>query len=672
MYLILVFLPLLSSITVGLFGRKLGTEGSSLISVICLLFTFLISLFCFYEVGLSNCVVYIKLITWIDSELLNVDWGFLFDSLTVLMCCVVTFISLLVHLYSIEYMSHDPHLPRFMSYLSLFTFFMLILVTADNYIQMFVGWEGVGLCSYLLINFWFTRIQANKAAIKAMIMNRIGDFGLSLGILTLFINFKAVDYATIFSIIPFFSNQTFFFLNFEFDLLSLISFFLLIGAVGKSAQLGLHTWLPDAMEGPTPVSALIHAATMVTAGVFLIARSSCLFEYAPVISKTVTIIGACTAFFAATTGLLQNDLKKVIAYSTCSQLGYMVFACGLSNYSVGIFHLANHAFFKALLFLSAGSVIHAVIDEQDMRKMGGLKNKIPFTYSIMLIGSLALIGFPFLTGFYSKDVILEVAYGKFSNSGSFSFILGTCGAFFTAFYSTRLLYLTFLSRPNVYKPIMFLAKESFSYPINIVLAILAIPSIFIGFYLKDMLIGFGTDFWGNSIIVLPENMNRIDAEFINQFIKLLPVILTFLGCITAFLLYTFFNNFLFKLKISNNGKKIYNFLNKKWFFDKIFNEYVAQLVLNFGYRVSYKIIDRGIIEIFGPLGLTIIISKKANLLYKLQSGFLYHYTLLILIGSTFILGIRQLWLNFPNLTDYRIFILFFLFSSFFILKTNKR
>ena len=671
MYLNLIFLPLLSSLTVGLFGRKLGTQGSSLISVNCLLFTFLISLFCFYEVGLSNSVVYLKLMVWIDSELLNVDWGFLFDSLTVTMCCVVTFISLLVHLYSTEYMSHDPHLPRFMSYLSLFTFFMLILVSADNYIQMFVGWEGVGLCSYLLINFWFTRIQANKAAIKAMIVNRIGDFGLSLGILTLFIQFKAVDYATIFSLVPFYANETFLFLNFEFNLLSLISFFLLIGAIGKSAQLGLHTWLPDAMEGPTPVSALIHAATMVTAGVFLIARSSYLFEYAPNISKIVTILGACTAFFAATTGLLQNDLKRVIAYSTCSQLGYMIFACGLSNYSVGIFHLANHAFFKALLFLAAGSVIHSVADEQDMRKMGGLKNKIPFTYSIMLIGSLALMGFPFLTGFYSKDVILEVAYGKFCNSGYFSFILGTCGAFFTAFYSTRLIFLTFLSTPNTYKSVIFLTKESFFYPINIVLAILAIPSIFIGFYFKDMFIGLGTDFWGNSIFVLPENMNRIDAEFINQFIKLLPVIVTILGFSLSFLCYAFFNNFLFKLKISTFGNKIYTFLNKKWFFDKIFNEYLSQNILNFGYRISYKIIDRGIIEIFGPLGLTTIVSKKANFLYKLQSGVLYHYTLLILISTTFILGSRYFWLYFIEYIDFRIFILFFLFCSYLFLDKNK-
>jgi NADH-ubiquinone oxidoreductase chain 5 len=326
-----------------------------------------------------------------------------------------------------------------------------------------------------------------------MVLNRIGDFGLVLGILIVFVEYKAVDYATVFAITPIFTNKLFNFLGLDFDLISIVCFFLFVGAVGKSAQLGLHTWLPDAMEGPTPVSALIHAATMVTAGVFLIARTSPLFEYAPSILSLVTVIGACTAFFAATVGLLQNDLKRVIAYSTCSQLGYMVFACGLSNYSVGVFHLVNHAFFKALLFLGAGSIIHAVADEQDMRKMGGLKNLIPFTYSMMVIGSLALIGFPFLTGFYSKDVILEVAYGKYTSEGHFSYILGSVGAFLTAFYSTRLVYLTFLSTPNGYKTVICAAYDS-SYQISLSLLLLSIPSVLIGFYSKDMIIGFGTDF----------------------------------------------------------------------------------------------------------------------------------------------------------------------------------
>ena len=420
----------------------------------------------------------------------------------------------------------------------------------------------MGLCSYLLINFWFTRIQANKAAIKAMILNRIGDFGLVIGILIVFVEYKAVDYDTVFAITPILTGRVYNFLSFDFDLISIICFFLFIGAVGKSAQLGLHTWLPDAMEGPTPVSALIHAATMVTAGVFLIARTSPLFEYTSSMLSVVTVVGACTAFFAATVGLLQNDLKRVIAYSTCSQLGYMVFACGLSNYSVGVFHLINHAFFKALLFLGAGSIIHAVADEQDMRKMGGLKKLVPFTYSMMVIGSLALIGFPFLTGFYSKDVILEVAYGKYTSEGHFSYILGSFGAFLTAFYSTRLIYLTFLSTPNGYKTVICSAYDS-SYQISISLFLLVIPSVLIGFYVKDMIIGFGSDFWGNAIFTRVENMNRVDSEFITHIYKVLPVILSLLGVLSSFLLYFLGNKLLVQLKMSASGKKIYSFFNKK-------------------------------------------------------------------------------------------------------------
>jgi len=663
MYLLFVFLPLLSSIFSGLLGKSLGYKGSCIIAITCLGITFLLSLFIFFEVAFMNCCVYIKLVPWIDSEYFNVDWGFLFDSLTAVMCCVVSFISLLVHIYSIEYMANDPHLSRFMSYLSLFTFFMLILVTADNYVQLFVGWEGVGLCSYLLINFWFTRIQANKAAIKAMVINRIGDFGLAIGIFIMFVNFKAVDYATVFSLVPFFKGQEFELLTFKFDLLSLISFFLFVGAVGKSAQLGLHTWLPDAMVGPTPVSALIHAATMVTAGVFLIARSSVLYEYSPLILELVTVLGALTAFVAATIGLTQNDLKRVIAYSTCSQLGYMVFSCGLSNYNVGIFHLMNHAFFKALLFLSAGSVIHAVADEQDMRKMGGLKKLIPFTYSMMLIGSLALMGFPFLTGFYSKDVILEVAYGKYTTQGHFSYVLGVLGAFLTAFYSIRLVCLTFLSKPNGFKKVLCYSYDS-SYYIVTVLALLAIPSIFIGYFSKDMLIGLGTDFWGNSIFILPDNMNLIDAEFIPHKYKLLPVILSILGASTSFLLYRVLTEFLVFFKLYN--KTIYTFLNRKWFFDKLYNELVVQFFFKFSYSVSYKLIDRGIIEIFGPLGLSTLVTKKAYYYYKMQTGYLYHYTFVMLVGSTFLLGTRQLWLIFGLFMDFRLFIIVYITIFFYL------
>lgn len=635
MYLILVFLPFFGFLSAALFGRSLGFKGAAIITIGCLFGSCLLSFFVFYEVGLAGSPVYIEVCRWIDLETFNVNWGFLFDTLTVVMCVVICFISLLVHIYSAEYMAYDPHLSRFMSYLSLFTFFMLILVTADNYIQMFVGWEGVGLCSYLLINFWFTRIQANKAAIKAMIVNRIGDFGLILAIITMFRCFNSVDYATIFAIAPYFKYSTFNFFIFNWNTLTLICCLLFVGAIGKSAQLGLHTWLPDAMEGPTPVSALIHAATMVTAGVFLIVRSSPLFEYSYKALQFVTAVGACTAFFAATIGLLQNDLKKVIAYSTCSQLGYMVFACGLSNYSVGIFHLANHAFFKALLFLGAGSIIHSVFDEQDIRKMGGLKNLIPFTYSVMLIGSLALMGFPYLTGFYSKDVILEVAFGKYTVISFFAYILGSTAAFFTAFYSIRLIHLTFLSECNAYKYVYHRNIQDSNVLIQIPLIFLSIPSIFIGYISKDMIIGIGTDFWGNSIYVSPANLNVIDSEFIPIFWKNFPVLVSLIGAFFSFFFYTYGNRFLFYLKRSKLGKEIYVMLNKKWFFDRIYYKYLNQPLFLFSYDISYKIIDKKVIELLGPQGISHILYKHAFSLQKIQSGFLFHYTLMVLVGLNF-------------------------------------
>jgi NADH-ubiquinone oxidoreductase chain 5 len=668
MYIPLVFLSLIGFAITGLFGRHIGPKGAAIITTGCLIISFFLSLFALYEVGLMGSPVYIRLATWVSSEALLINWGFLFDSLTVVMCIVVTFISSLVHLYSIEYMSHDPHLPRFMSYLSLFTFFMLILVTADNFIQMFLGWEGVGLASYLLINFWFTRVQANKAAIKAMIINRIGDFCLIIAILTMFVNFKAVDYATVAALTPFFKTQTVNFLNMDFNILSLICIFLFLGAVGKSAQLGLHTWLPDAMEGPTPVSALIHAATMVTAGVFLIARCSFIFEYAPKSLQVVTLLGAATAFFASSVGLLQNDLKRVIAYSTCSQLGYMVFSCGLSDYAVGVFHLANHAFFKALLFLGAGAIIHAVNDEQDMRKMGGLKNLVPFTYSVIIIGSLALIGFPFLAGFYSKDLILELAYGRFSPSSHFSYYLGTFGAFLTAFYSTRLVCLTFLVKPNGYKPVIGFAKETFSY-ISIALCFLAIPSIFVGFCTKDMLVGVGSDFFGTAIYNNPKTLHVFDAEFVEFFYKILPVTLSLLGAGLSFFLYNFQSSILFYIKTSFLGRKVYSFLNKKWFFDKIYNELFGQFFFKFGYTMSYKAIDRGTFEIIGPTGLSTVALNVAHKLHKAQTGSLYHYTLMILTTLAVILSLRHCWLVLGYNLDYRGLILIFI--TFFVILSSK-
>lgn len=488
MLILILILPLLGFFSGSLFGRYLGV-GVCYITCFNLLTSFFISLGLFYNI-LSTGVSYkLVLLPWIFVDSLNVNWSFCFDSLTSVMLIVVTFISSLVHIYSTEYMENDPHLPRFMAYLSLFTFFMLILVTSNNFLQMFVGWEGVGLASYLLINFWFTRIQANKAAIKAMLVNKVGDFFMLLAIFAIYFVFNTLDYDLVFSLSPLVVNHKIWLSNFEIYVLDIICVLLLLGAMGKSAQFGLHTWLPDAMEGPTPVSALIHAATMVTAGVFLIIRCSFLFEFSPLSLNLIIIVGSLTAFFAATVGLFQNDIKRVIAYSTCSQLGYMVFACGLSSYEVSIFHLSNHAFFKALLFLGAGSIIHAIADEQDMRKMGGLKNVLPFSYSVMLIASLALVGFPFLTGFYSKDTILELAYAKYNVLGHFAYFLGTFAAFCTSFYSTRLLFLVFLSEPNGNKKNINNAHEG-TLRMTFPLFLLSLMSIFVGFLTKEIFIGF--------------------------------------------------------------------------------------------------------------------------------------------------------------------------------------
>nr|NP_044800.1 NADH dehydrogenase subunit 5 [Reclinomonas americana]AAD11915.1 NADH dehydrogenase subunit 5 [Reclinomonas americana] len=664
MYLLIVFLPLLGSITAGFFGRYLGKQGAAIITTSCVGLSSLFSMVAFYEVGLCGSPCYLRLFNWIDSEMLHASWGFLFDSLTVVMLIVVTIVSSLVHLYSIGYMSHDPHLPRFMSYLSLFTFFMLMLVTGDNFVQMFLGWEGVGLCSYLLINFWFTRLQANKSAIKAMIMNRIGDFGLSLGMMAIFFTFKSVDFITVFALSPYMTDFNIIFFNYEVHALTLICILLFVGAVGKSSQLGLHTWLPDAMEGPTPVSALIHAATMVTAGVFLIARCSPIFEYAPTALLVVTIVGAMTAFFAATTGLLQNDIKRVIAYSTCSQLGYMVFACGISGYSVGMFHLMNHAFFKALLFLSAGCVIHALADEQDMRRMGGIVKIVPFTYGMMLIGSMSLMGFPFLTGFYSKDVILELAFAKYTIDGTFAHWLGTVAAFFTAFYSFRLIYLTFLGETNSPRTIINHAHDA-PFIMAFPLMILAVGSIFVGFVMKDMMIGLGTDFWGNSLFTHPKNLTLIESEFIPTPIKLLPVVLSITGATLAIILNNYCARFLVDLKISSLGRELYSFLNKRWYFDIVYNEYVGRTMLWFGYNISFKTIDKGLIEILGPYGLERLVKRLTLRVSQLQTGYIYHYAFIMLFGITLIITIVGLWDYISEWTDYRLYFIYLITVLFY-------
>jgi NADH-ubiquinone oxidoreductase chain 5 len=637
MSLLIIGLPLISSFISGFFGRYIGRKGSVILTCVLMGITFCLSLILFYEVAICKSSVNIKLFPWIISDSLFIEWGFLFDTLTVSMLIVVITVSFLVHIYSSSYMSEDPHLSRFMSYLSLFTFFMIMLVTADNFLQLFLGWEGVGLSSYLLINFWFTRLQANKSAIKAVIVNRVGDFGLSLGILAIFYVFHSLDYTVVLGLVPYFKNNVFIFFGLELNVLLVISLFLFIGAVGKSAQIFLHTWLPDAMEGPTPVSALIHAATMVTAGVFVLLRVSPILEYAPSALFIITLFGSLTAFFAATSGLVQNDLKRVIAYSTCSQLGYMVFACGLSNYSVGFFHLMNHAFFKALLFLSAGSVIHALADEQDMRKMGGLVKLLPFTYVMILIGSLALMGFPFLTGFYSKDVILELAFVNYSVIGLFAYWLGVISAFFTAFYSFRLIYLTFIIETTSYKKLVEGVHDA-PIPMAIPLIILALGSIFVGYFLKDMMIGVGTDFWGNALFYQFNSVHLIEAEFLSPFIKIIPIIFSFFGAFFAiYLNYLFIYN-LYAFKTSTIGYYIYSFFSKKWYFDLIYNTFIVHNILKFGYNITFKALDRGLIELVGPLGIVRVVKEVIKKNSMFHSGFIYHYTFIIICGITLLLA----------------------------------
>jgi proton-translocating NADH-quinone oxidoreductase chain L len=509
---------------------------------------------------------------------------------------------------------------------------------------MFVGWEGVGLSSYLLINFWFTRIQANKAAIKALLVNRIGDYFMVLSLFSIQFIFGSLDYDVVFSLVPSISGSRLMIGSLEVDCLDLISILLFLGAMGKSAQIGLHTWLPDAMEGPTPVSALIHAATMVTAGVFLIIRCSYFFEFSPNALGLIIIIGSLTSFFAATTGLFQNDIKRIIAYSTCSQLGYMIFACGLSSYDLGIFHLANHAFFKALLFLGAGSVIHAMADEQDIRKMGGLKKLLPFSYSVMVIGSLALIGFPFLTGFYSKDAILEVAFAKGGLYGNFSYILGSLAAWCTSFYSTRLLFLVFLSEPNGSRIVTINAREG-SWLMGLPLVILSIITVILGFMSRDLFVGFGTDFWGTSIFILPSHYCLLDVEFIPLNYKLLPLQASISGIVFAYLLHSIHLRSFYLLKRTQGFKIFYTFISKKWYFDRLYNGIFVQNVLFFCYHFTYKDVDRGLIEKVGPSGLTELASEISDLIVFLQTGLIFHYLYMFFV-LLFLSGLAWITLNY--------------------------
>lgn len=634
MYLLPLLFPLLNLFISCLLGKFLG-KRVLFILVLNMFLAAIFSFWIFYEVGINKSVCYIDLGTWFHLGLLKLNWFFLFDSITCIMLVLVVFVSLLVHLYSIDYMNGDPHIIRFLGYLSLFTFFMLMLVTSGNFVQLFLGWEGVGLSSYLLINFWYTRIQANKSAMKAIIVNRFGDFGIYFSLLVMFFFFKSFDFGVIFNLVQFLDVQPeMSFLGFKLRRVDLIVIFLFLGAIGKSAQLGLHTWLPDAMEGPTPVSALIHAATMVTAGVFVLIRSSPILEYSTSGLFLVSLIGGLTALFAGTVGLVQYDIKKVIAYSTCSQLGYMFFACGMSNYSVGLFHLFNHGFFKALLFLGAGSVIHALLDEQDMRKMGGLIKLMPLTYIAILVGSLSLTGFPFLTGFYSKEVVLEIAFSKFSVNSFFVYWLGVFAAFITSFYSIRLIYLVFFTKPNSYAQAVNSSHESSSF-IFYVLGFLGFLSIFIGFIFKDLFIGLGTDFWANSIFNLYINSDILYAEFLDYYYKLIPLVFSIAGLSFSLFIYFIVYDYTFFIVKNKFFRYVYFFLAKKWYFDLLYNNIFVFNLLSAFYLLTFKVIDRGLIEFFGPLSLVRLIKKFSVLFSSFQTGFLYNYIFIVLLGLMF-------------------------------------
>nr|SYZ47132.1 0e4315bb-d132-4d5a-aa67-7e5f9936a19d [Plasmodiophora brassicae] len=629
---LIIFLPLFSSFCSGLFGCWIGAKGVAFITFLSLLGSLILT--CNYLSFISFYLVsnYVSVLSWMKLGSFYVTWSFCFDSLSSLMAVLVTVVSCLVYLYSLAYMLEDPHIVRFSCYISLFLWILLVLVSSENFVQLFFGWEGVGLCSYLLINFWYIRLQANKAAIQALMVNKIGDIGVLLGICSIFSLYRSVEFSIIFALTSYMQGESFILSIFNVNGLLMIGLFLFVGVVGKSAQLGLHTWLPSAMEGPTPVSALIHAATMVTAGIFLIIRCSEFFEYVDFILVCLVLLGALTAFFAATVGLFQNDLKRVIAYSTCSQLGYMAFSCGLSAYSVAFFHLVNHGYFKALLFLSAGSVIHGFSDEQDLRRMGGLGKVYPLTYCSILIGSFALMGFPFLSGFYSKDLILEITFIQHTVASFFVYCLGVFSAFFTAFYSFRVIYLTFIVPTNSTRQFILRIHES---PLLIIipLCILSMGSVFSGFLLKDMFIGLGSVFLGNSIFRMAGRFDLIEAEILPVEVKLVPLIVSLGGVLAVICINYVYRQTAFYLKISNKYlMKYYSFFNQKWYIDGIYNVYCIKHFFNFGYLVPFQMLDKGFIELVGPFGVSSkfnIISRKIS---EFQTGLIYHYTFVISVG----------------------------------------
>jgi len=619
-----LFWPLFGAFVSGFCGNYLGSKYASYFAVFGLLMSFFLAVYALFCVGFQHSVVTISLFTcfqvpvfvldnfYASAPFYKVTWALLFDSLTSVMLIVVTSVSSLVHLYATSYMEADPHKSRFFSCLSLFTFFMLMLVTAENYFQLFVGWEGVGLCSYLLITFWYTRLQANKSALQAVVVNKVGDLTLVFALLLIFLVYHDTSFEHVFS----FSSLQLLSLNFYLSYWScslgeIIGFFFFVGAVAKSAQIGLHTWLLSAMEGPTPVSALLHAATMVTAGIFLMIRSHPLLQYAPTTLTLMIIFGALTAFFAATCGLVQHDIKKIIAFSTCSQLGYMFYACGLGNFTASLYHLTNHAFFKALLFLCAGAIIHVLQGEQDLRRMGGLARVMPITYISMLIASLSLLGFPFLSGFYSKDILIELAWSHYTIPGTFAFWLATMAAFLTAFYSTRLLFFAFLSKPNGYK-VIYKGVHEVDEVMLWSFRPLIIGSIFCGFTIKTLFISFSAPFFLSAQLnSLPGFNVLMDSEFLPFYVKLIPVVFSFAGLFAALFLYN--NNafiyFLTGLQMNSYFfQEIHFFFIKKWYFDILYNSYIATYIYKVGSSL-YALGDQGLLEFFGPQGIFYQLSR---------------------------------------------------------------
>ncbi len=631
MEILIIVLPLVASIISGFFGKFIGDRNSEIVTSLMVSISAIFSVLVLYEVIVNQYQENIIIATWINSGSLDVNWSMKIDALSAVMLVVVTSVSALVHIYSIGYMSHDPHKPRFMAYLSLFTFAMLMLVTSDNFIQLFFGWEGVGLCSYFLIGFWFKKETANAAAIKAFVVNRVGDFGFALGIFLIFYLFGTVNYSEVFEQIPLIKDKELVFLGIEINAINLICILLFVGAMGKSAQILLHTWLPDAMEGPTPVSALIHAATMVTAGVFLVVRCSPIYEYSEFALNIITIVGMSTAFFAASVALVQNDIKKIIAYSTCSQLGYMFFAAGVGAYNVAMFHLFTHAFFKALLFLGSGSVIHAFKDEQNINNMGGVWKKLPYTYALMIIGTLALTGFPLLSGFYSKDAIIEFAYLSGNTAGIYAAGIGIFTAFLTSIYSWRLMFKTFHGEYNN-KNVKI--EETHESPIVMLvpLIFLSIGAVFAGFVFKELFIGYEADnnFWKDSIFFL-EPLSSDHPPF--WFLILTPT-LVILSIPIAY--YLFIKNKKLPEQIVTINKPLYNFLLNKWYFDELYDVLFVKSSKKIGLFL-WKFFDLKIIDGFGPDGISALIKKFSIKANKFQSGFIYQYAFVMLLGFSALL-----------------------------------